>query len=243
MDCGRWRDAISARADGEDPGVAEATLDAHLAACPECRAFHRDLAAMTPPFRLQVPPPMPDLSRRVVKRNALLDRASRWGMVRGLLGVVAVEIAVLALPSLVLGDDQGAAAHTARHLGAFSLAYAVGLLVVVARPARARTMLPVAAVLAAALLITAVADVLDGVIPLVNETGHLPEILSVPLLWLLASPGPVDGSVRRRRWRRAVGPSGSAAGSDGFGPSTRPLHLVGPEAGDGSSGAAGGSAR
>ena len=104
------------------------------------------------------------------------------------------------LPALVLGDEQGASAHAARHLGAFTAAYGVGLLVVAVRPARARAMLPVAAVLAGALVITAVVDLVDGRIPLVGEAQHLPEVLSVVLVWLLAIPSP-------RRARPAAAPS------------------------------------
>ena len=100
---------------------------------------------------------------------------------------------VFSLPELVLGENQDASEHSARHLGAFTVAYAVGLLVVVVRPARARTMLPVAAVLAGALLVTAIADLGNGRVPLVDEAQHLPEFVSVVLVWLIAVP-----SSRRR---------------------------------------------
>ena len=99
------------------------------------------------------------------------------------------------------------ATHAARHLGAFTAAYGVGLLVVAVRPARARTMLPVAAVLAGALVITALVDLLDGRIPLVGEAQHLPEVLSVVLVWLLAIPRP------RRPARRRAAPLGRRCGS------------------------------
>lgn len=49
-------------------------------------------------------------------------------------------------------------------------------------------MVPVAVVLTGALFVTAVIDVLRGHVPLVGETTHLPELLSVVLLWLLAKP-------------------------------------------------------
>jgi hypothetical protein len=137
---------------------------------------------------------MPDLSRRVAKSVAVADRAGRWSVVRGLLFVVALEIVVLSLPELLLGKDGSAAQHAARHLGAFSLAYAVGLLVVAVRPARARSILPVALVLALALSITAVVDVLDGRAPLLGEAVHLPELVSVLLVWLLARPAPAPGA-------------------------------------------------
>ena len=131
-------------------------------------------------------PSMPDLSRRVSKLNAIADRASAWGVVRVLLVVVAVEVIVLSLPALLLGEGE-ANAHEARHLGAFSVAYGVALLVVAFRPARARTILPVAAVLAGALLITAVVDLVNGNVPLLEEATHLPELISVVLVWLLAA--------------------------------------------------------
>ena len=149
---------------------------------------------------------MPDLSRRVARLTAIADRAGSWGVVRGLLAVVAVQIIVFSIPALVLGDERDTAAHAARHLGAFTVAYAVGLLVVVARPARARTMLPVAAVLSGALLIGAVVDLARGRIPIIGEMMHLPEMVSVVLVWLTAVPGP----------RRATpaAPSRATAGSE-----------------------------
>ena len=136
-----------------------------------------------------------DLPRRVAKLAAIADRAATWSLVRALLGVVAVEILVFSIPDLVLGDEPRTSAHSARHLGAFTVAYAVGLLVVVIRPARARTMLPVAAVLAGALLVTAIVDLANGRVPLVDEAQHLPEVMSVVLVWLIAVPSP------RRRGR------------------------------------------
>ena len=130
---------------------------------------------------------MPDLPQRVARAVAEQDRARRPA-VRIMLTVVAVEIIALSLPALVLGDEADTSAHGARHLGAFTVAYGVGLLVVAARPARARTMLPVAGVLAGALLITALVDLANGRVPLVGEARHLPEIASVVLVWLLAVP-------------------------------------------------------
>ena len=119
---------------------------------------------------------MPDLSKPLVKLNAIADRAASWSIVRVLLAVVAFDVLFFALKALILADEADATAHAARHLGAFSFAYGVGLLVVVVRPARARTMLPVAAVLAGALFITAVIDLSNGTVPLTGEATHLPEL-------------------------------------------------------------------
>ncbi len=198
MSCDVWQEAISASADGEDPGIDERLLAAHLSRCASCRAF-ADFAERDRRRRLVRPAErMPDLARRVAKWAAVLDRAGRWSVVRAVLAGVALEIIAFSLPALVLGDEHQTSAHAARHLGAFTVAYGVGLLVVVVRPARARAMLPVAAVLAGALVITAIIDLVDGEVPLLGETQHLPEVLSVVLVWLLAVPSPRRAAARAR---------------------------------------------
>ena len=185
MTCERWRDAISARADGETLGLDERLLDAHLRHCQACRDFAAT-APMMVATRVATEPPA-GLPERVVRGVVLADRASTSPIVRGLLAVVALEIIVVSIPAL-LGDSEATSTHAARHLGAFAVAYGVGLVVVVVRPARARTMLPVAAVLAGALVITSVVDLAQRRIPLVDEAAHLPEVVSVVLVWLIAVP-------------------------------------------------------
>lgn len=189
--CSEFQVAVSAIVDGEEPGIAPDLVDRHVSRCATCRTFRAELDRWGRPARLDEAPPMPDLSRRVVELNAMADRAGKRGAIRALLAVVAVEVIVLSIPTLVLGEQRSSAVHAARHLGAFSVAYAVGLLVVVARPARARTMLPVTMVLGGALLVTAVIDVTQGQVPLLGEASHLPEILSVVFVWMLARPASV----------------------------------------------------
>ncbi|MEO5900064.1 MAG: zf-HC2 domain-containing protein [Ilumatobacteraceae bacterium] len=202
--CARWQDAISAMVDGEEPGVDSRLVAAHVARCAPCRAFESFAASDRRHTLVHEATPMPDLARRVTKWAAVLDRASRWSLVRAVLAMVALEIVAFSLPALILGDESNTSAHAARHLGAFTVAYGVGLLVVVIRPARARAMLPVAAVLAGALVITAVIDLADGQVPLLGETQHLPEVLSVALVWLLAVPSPRRTGHHRRRPGRPV---------------------------------------
>ena len=119
-----------------------------------------------------------------------------------MLALVAVQIIVLSAPASVWGNEWGTSPHGARHLGAFTTAYAVGLLVVVVRPARARTMLSVAEVLVAALVLSTVVDVIDGSIRLASEVAHLPELLSLAGLWLLPTPGRDRPVGHRGSWRR-----------------------------------------
>jgi predicted anti-sigma-YlaC factor YlaD len=201
--CEPWQAAISARIDGEDVEVEPRLLDAHLAGCPDCRRFEAVAEATRRGARVQPAQAMPDMARPLVKLNAMADRAASWSIVRVLLAVVALDVMFFALEALVLADETDATAHAARHLGAFSFAYGVGLVVVVVRPARARTMLPVAAVLAGALFITAIIDLWNGAVPLTGEATHLPELISVLLIWMLAVPS-------HRRQKHGVKPSSDA---------------------------------
>ncbi len=210
MECDPWRDALSALADGEEPGLDQRLVDAHLRSCASCRAFAASIEGSRRRALVVEAAPMPDLSRRVSKLAAVADRASAWGLARVLLLVVALEVIVLSVPALVAAGE-GSAVHDGRHLSAFSIAYGVALLVVSVRPARARTVLPVSIVLAGALLITAVVDLVEGNVPLLGEAVHIPELISVLLVWLLARPGP--------RRRQAFG-----TGSGGVG-----LRLVDPD--------------
>ncbi len=127
-----------------------------------------------------------DEASRISRLVAKADRESTPEFVRYFLGALAASIILLALPELFATDTNGVAAHADRHLGSFSAAYGVLLFVTAVRPARARTALPVSVVLAAAIGITALSDLIRGKIPLVGEALHLPELLSLILVWLLA---------------------------------------------------------
>lgn len=122
-----------------------------------------------------------------MQQVAAADRASHSRVVRVALAVVGAQIVVLSVPGLVLGSDGSLDGHDARHIGAFGVAYGIGLLLVVHRPARARTMLGVGQVFAAALVLSAVVDLLDDRADLGAELSHLPVVASVVVLWLLAS--------------------------------------------------------
>ncbi len=194
VDCTRWRDALSAIADGEPAGIDERLVAAHVARCPGCQSFKQMIDSAPPVAPDAQTTEMPDLSKTISKLTAAADRAAHWSILRVVLAVVAVQVIAFALPALVLGEEQQTATHSARHLGAFGVAYGVALMVVVVRPARARSILPVALVLAGAQVITAIVDLASGRIPLLGESRHLPQIISVFVIWLLAVP-----STGRRR--------------------------------------------
>lgn len=197
MTCDPWIEAISARADDESPTIDDRLLDAHLSSCGSCRAYADNVHRLRR-ASIDVAAQMPDLSARVVRAARLADRGSVWWVLRLGLGVVAVQVMVLSTPALFLGHSAGSDAHAARHLGSFAVAYAIGLLVVSLRPAKARGMLPLAAALAGCLAITAVIDVIEGHVPAVTEIHHVPEVIGLVLVWMMAIPQRLPRSAPRR---------------------------------------------
>ncbi|MEP7112006.1 MAG: zf-HC2 domain-containing protein [Ilumatobacteraceae bacterium] len=198
MDCSRWRDALSAMADGESADIDERLVAAHVSRCPGCQSY-KQMIESSPSFaRISDSTEMPDLSTTISKLNAAADRAAHWNVLRIVLAIVSVQVIAFALPALVLGEENGVATHSARHLGAFGVSYGVALMVVVVRPARARSILPVALVLAGAQVLGAVVDLATGRIPLVGEARHLPQIISVFLIWFLAVPSRRRGEARTK---------------------------------------------
>lgn len=198
MTCDPWLEAISARADGEPSPIADRLVDAHVATCAGCRAFAANVHDLRRAASVDVAPAQADLSGAVVKAARLADRGSVWWVLRLGLGVVAIQVLVLSVPALFLGHAAGSDQHAARHQGSFAIAYAIGLLVVALRPAKARGMLPLAAALAGCLAITAIIDISDGRTPMVAELHHLPELVGLLLVWLLARPARLPAPIQRR---------------------------------------------
>ncbi len=183
MTCSQVRTALSARLDGEDPGLDP---DDHLRGCAGCREwFERAtaLAAMT-----RVPTPTPDLTERVLARVAAdraADRAAvvakraRWtDALRLALGGIAAVQLLLALPG-VLGLEGTHVHHEVA-------AVAVAFLLAAFKPALARPYAPVAVVLAGCLVLSAVLDLSRGGSTLAHQAGHLMTIVPAAMLIALA---------------------------------------------------------
>src|SRR3954464_9110154 len=66
MTCMQIHQAISARLDGEDPGLDDATVYAHLATCAECRAFAHSSETLHRRVRLAPAPTVPDLTPSIL---------------------------------------------------------------------------------------------------------------------------------------------------------------------------------
>lgn len=187
-DCRRIRAVISAQATPDPAG--DRTVQAHLARCETCRRFQQTIDTPTSFGTICFLPLDAHASRRRTAFDAVVGRISRFHVAQTLLAVVAVEIVAFSLKDLftATATDGG---PVSRHLAAFTLAYAVALLVVVARPARARNIMPITIVVASGLAITATVDIARGRVPLLGEATHLPVLISAGLVSTIARRGAV----------------------------------------------------
>jgi len=203
MRCSRFRVAISSRLDGEDPGVPDAELDAHVERCARCRSFVAAAEELTRTVRVAPAPPVPDLTpailaaigaEREAAREPASERALRWVLA----AVGLLQIAV-ALPALVLGEDAELPVHLARHFGSFEVALGVGFLFAAWKPQRAAGILPVVAALVVCLVGSSVLDVLSGSTGAGTEVHHATDVAGLVVVWLLSRTAGAHADAPGRR--------------------------------------------
>ena len=201
MECDAVRDVLSARLDGEALADETAAADRHLTTCADCRTFAQRLATLDRSIRVRSAEPVPDLTDRVMAR-ARPARLGRAHWMRPALAWVAVVMFVQSVPALVLGDASGANAHTARHLGAFGAALAIGFAYAAWRPHRAFGLLPFTGALVATTVVSAVTDSANGGARPLAEGAHIAELAGLVLLWMVAgAPGWPTRNRGLRSWR------------------------------------------
>jgi predicted anti-sigma-YlaC factor YlaD len=198
MQCSTFREAISARLDGEPLGMSSRELDEHLAACPGCTVWAADAARVTRRARLAAAPAVPDLTAAVLgalprelpgaaaaARARLADSALRLALV-----AVGVAQAVLAWPVLMSGAGaMSAPVHMAHETGAWNLGVAAAFLAVAAGPRLAAGALPFLGSFAALLLPVTVADLGAGHVHAERAVAHLLLLAGVLLVSALAWRG------------------------------------------------------
>jgi predicted anti-sigma-YlaC factor YlaD len=212
MPCSSFREAASARLDGEPLGVAAADLDRHLADCRPCAAWAGAAADLTRRTRLSAAPAVPDLTARVLSalpavlpgaraaaRARLADTALRL-----VLGAVAVAQAALAWPALASGAAaMSAPVHMAHETGAWNAALAVAFAAVALAPRWAPGSLPFLGAFGALLLAATVRDLAAGAVHTDRAVSHVLVLVGVAVVALLAwrrrRSAPDRASVSRRR--------------------------------------------
>ncbi|MFW3172287.1 zf-HC2 domain-containing protein [Geodermatophilus sp. CPCC 206100] len=204
MQCTPYREALSARLDGESPGMPAADLDEHLATCAACASWERAAALVTRRARLAPAPAVPDLTAAVLgalprelpgaavaARARLTASALRLALL-----AVAVAQAGFAWPALSTGAAaMSAPVHMAHETGAWSLGVAAAFLAVAAAPRLAAGAMPFLGTFAVLLTVTTVTDL---------QAGHVHADRAVTHLLLLAGVSLVGTVAWRRRRRRTV---------------------------------------
>jgi predicted anti-sigma-YlaC factor YlaD len=202
MQCTPYREAVSARLDGESPGLPAGELDAHLDACPACAAWARQAALVTRRARLAPAPAVPDLTATVLAalprelpgtaaaaRARLASAALRLALL-----AAGVAQAALAWPSLVAGTGaMSAPVHMAHESGVWNLGTAAAFLAVAAAPRLAAGALPFLGTVAVLLAVLTVADLRAGHVAADRAAAHLLLLAGVALVGTVAWRG------RRRR--------------------------------------------
>ena len=206
MPCPRFREAVSARLDGEALGMPAAELDGHLAGCAACAAWAARAGIVTRRARLGAAPAVPDLTASVLAalprelpgvaaaaRARLIGTALRLALL-----VVGAAQAGLAWPALESGKAaMSAPVHMAHETGAWNLGIAAAFLAVAAAPRLAAGTLPFLATFSALLFPVTLADLEAGRVTADRAMVHLLLLAGLALVATVAWRG--------RRRRRRVG--------------------------------------
>lgn len=194
MRCDRFRDAASARLDGEPLGMPAAALDGHLASCRECSAWAAAAEQVTRGLRLQtvaVPDLSPIITADVVEPAR---RAARWRLLARL-GLVVAGVAQLVLASLEVGGTSVGmqmSMHADHEAAAWNLAIGVAFLATAVVPRRASGLVPLLAVFMVVLTCLSLRDVATGAVSAARVATHVAVLVGLILLFVL------DGLERAR---------------------------------------------
>ncbi|PVZ03894.1 zf-HC2 domain-containing protein [Actinomycetospora cinnamomea] len=221
--CDRCREAMSAALDGEaakDAAAEQAAVDAHLAGCPDCRAWQQDAAhvtAITRRARTGLATGGPDLVARVVD-HAPGPRA-RWRGTAARAGLAAVGVAQATIglvsllgavthahamtdPLMVLGAGI---AHATHESAAWNLALGVAFLAGALWSRHLAGLLPALGAFIAVLAVVSGLDLVAGRVDPARVATHLLLVagfvlgLAVVRTVPRPGPGPTPGA---RWWRR-----------------------------------------
>lgn len=188
MKCDRFREAASARIDGEPIGMSASVLDHHLATCADCARWLEAATRLTRHTRLGSAD-SPDLVDTIVDSAVLpirrVLRGRRWLRV-ALVAVGLVQLAVAA-PSVFGGSiDMAMSTHAAHETAAWNVALGAAFLATALRPGRASGVLAPLAVFVGVLAALSVRDIASGEVAAGRLATHLGIVAGLALVYALA---------------------------------------------------------
>lgn len=199
MDCTQYREALSARLDGEPLTLSAGALENHVSTCIACQSWLRAAERITRLARIAPADEVPDLSAGILagvpagaphrpRQPVLLALA------RSLLAVLGIAQAGLAYPFLVFGQDSmDSPIHVAHETGAWNGALAVAFLWVALRPRAGAGLLPMLSAFVAILFMVSVPDLLGGHAATGRVAAHLLTAAGLAILALMVRYQPVPG--------------------------------------------------
>jgi predicted anti-sigma-YlaC factor YlaD len=167
--------------------MPSASLDHHLATCPDCARWVADATRLTRQARLSAVE-VPDLSAAIMADVVLpTRRVLRWRLwLRAALALVAVAQLAIAIPSLAgIGVGMPMSPHVAHESAAWDIAVGVAFLAAAFAPRRAAGLVPLLATFVLVLSVLSVHDLIDGEVTTSRELTHLATVLGLVLLVLL----------------------------------------------------------
>jgi predicted anti-sigma-YlaC factor YlaD len=184
VSCGRFREAVSARLDGEPLGLSAAALDAHLASCSDCARWADAAAAVTRHARLDVRP-VPDLSASIVADVArpthrVLRRRHLLRLALALTGLLQLGIGIPALTGYSIGMVMSQ--HSAHEAAAWNLAIGAAFVAVASVPRRAAGLIPLLLTFLVVLGVLSVRDLAAGTVSVDRLATHAVALLGLVLL-------------------------------------------------------------
>lgn len=187
MRCDRFREAASARLDGEPIGMSASALEHHLATCVDCARWESDAVRLTRVARVGTAVE-PDLTERIVAGAALPARRvlRRRAWLRLALFVAGAVQLLIAIPALT-GDSIGMAmsAHAAHEAAAWNLALAAAFLATAGTPRRAAGLIPLLATFVVVLTALSAHDVAAGAVSVNRIATHGAAFAGLLLVLLL----------------------------------------------------------
>lgn len=174
---------LSAHRDGE-VGDDRAARD-HLDECPRCRGWERGLGPVDSAVHALRSTPVPDVTSAATAAWGRRARAGDRPWVAGRVVLAAAGIGGLGLAALSLVTLPGG--HATHDLVGFQVAFAIGFLLCSARPSRyGRALLPLTAAASVVVLLPSAAAAATSRVGLLAEAGHLPVLVGLVGLLLMA---------------------------------------------------------
>jgi predicted anti-sigma-YlaC factor YlaD len=223
MECGEWRELLSARLDGEEDADRAPLVDDHLAGCAGCRQWFEDAATVTRLARVARVVEVPGVS------DAVLDamprrRRTHWaawlrlalgaiGAGQVLLGVAQVAGPPMAGAMSGYGGMEGASVdHLVHESAAWNLAVGAGFLFIAWRRSRPAGVVPTLTAFVAVLTLMSLGDLIDGTVAPSRLASHVLLLAGYAIVVVLCRPsmgldGPAGAGRRREAWRPRAAPS------------------------------------